>query len=193
MLFCAVSGTLPFLSSYAPTHTHSLSSLPFLQMFVCLENSSSPFKCQSKGSQSAPSTDLESSCPELPASVHSTTQVMTTLCPDQFYVSVLTNCELPVGRKSGFCLYHVKPRASAHIRFFTNVGPVGECTSEAMTPSLQLALVRGMAQLQGPRNDFLNRATKLWGYPVSDCSSIEDNSVRLREGRQLGAETELKL
>ena len=54
---------------------------------------------------------------------------MTTLCPDQFYVSVLTNCELPVGRKSGFRLYHVKPRASAHIRFFTNVGPVSECTT----------------------------------------------------------------
>lgn len=110
-----------------PQHTHTLTlSLPSLQMFVCLENSSSPFKSQSKGRQSAPSTDLEFPCLELPASVYSTTQVMTTLCPDQVYVSILTNCELPVGRKSGFHLYQVKPRASAHIRFFTNVGPVSE-------------------------------------------------------------------
>lgn len=119
--------SLPFLAPLMPQHTHTLTlSLPSLQMFVCLENSSSPFKSQSKGRQSAPSTDLEFPCLELPASVYSTTQVMTLLCPDQVYVSILTSCELPVGRKSGFSSISGKAQGLSPYQVFHKCWSVSE-------------------------------------------------------------------
>lgn len=133
------------------THTFSL-SLPSLQMFVWKIPPHPSSLIQ--GSQSTPSTELESPYPVLPASVHFPTKVMTTLCSKQLQVRVFTNHELPVGRDAVqcLCLYLSGQPGSQPTG---NTGHVNECTNEGITPSPQLALLgQRWYRLRDPRVNY---------------------------------------
>lgn len=135
------------------THTFSL-SLPSLQMFVCLENSSSPFKSYPRKPKHTQHR-VRISLPRAPCICTFPTKVMTTLCSKQLQVRVFTDHELPVGRDAVqcLCLYlSGQPKVSAHRKPSGNIGHVNECTNEGITPSPQLALVgQRWYRLRDPR------------------------------------------